>query len=52
VKTTTIIASTEEFLDEARLARELLGVGDVYLGEQPTGVADVSVVIGRDFGGA
>jgi LytR cell envelope-related transcriptional attenuator len=51
VKTTTIVASTEEFLDEARLARELLGVGDVYLGEQPTGVADVSVVIGRDFGG-
>jgi LytR cell envelope-related transcriptional attenuator len=52
VKTTTIVASTEEFLDEARLARELLGVGDVYLGQQPTGVADVSVVIGRDFGGA
>ena len=51
VKTTTIVASTEEFLDEARLARELLGVGDVYLGEQPTGVADVSVVIGKDFGG-
>jgi hypothetical protein len=51
VKTTTIVASTEEFLDEARLARELLGVGDVYLGDQPTGVADVSVVIGRDFGG-
>jgi hypothetical protein len=52
VKTTTIVASTEEFLDEARLARELLGVGDVYLGDQPTGVADVSVVIGRDFGGS
>lgn len=51
VKFTTIVASTEEFLDEARLARELLGVGQVYLGEQPTGVADVSVVIGRDFGG-
>jgi hypothetical protein len=51
VKTTTIVASTEEFLDEARLARELLGVGDVFLGDQPTGVADVSVVIGRDFGG-
>jgi hypothetical protein len=51
VKSTTIVASTEEFLDEARLARELLGVGEVYLGDQPSGVADVSVLIGQDFGG-
>jgi hypothetical protein len=51
VQVTRIVASQEEFLDEARLARELLGVGEVYLGEQPTGVADVSVLIGQDFGG-
>lgn len=49
VRNTQIVASTEEFLDEARLARELLGVGRVYLGDQPTGVADVSIIVGRDF---
>ncbi|MGH2739819.1 MAG: LytR C-terminal domain-containing protein [Actinomycetota bacterium] len=49
VKVTQIVASTEEFLDEARLAQQLLGVGRVYLGDQPTGVADVSIIVGRDF---
>lgn len=49
---TQIVAATEAFLDEAELARRLLGVGRVFLGEQPTGVADVTVVVGRDFGGA
>lgn len=51
VQETQIVASNEDFLDEAEVARDLLGVGQVFLGEQPTGVADVTVVIGADFGG-
>jgi hypothetical protein len=46
---THIVAATPEFLDEAELARTVLGVGEVFLGEQPTNVADVSVVVGKDF---
>jgi len=49
---TKIVAADEGFLDEAELARELLGVGQVVLGEQPTGVADVTVLVGQDFGGS
>ncbi|HYH28561.1 MAG TPA: LytR C-terminal domain-containing protein [Actinomycetota bacterium] len=48
-KETLIVASTKEFLDEAELARRTLGVGEVVLGEQPTRVTDVSVIVGRDF---
>lgn len=49
---TLIIASSEQALPQARKARLLLGVGRLLLGEQPTGLADVTIVIGEDFGGA
>lgn len=49
---TMIVAASEEFLDEARLAGRLLGVGQVVIGEQPTGVADITVLVGADFGGS
>lgn len=49
VEETQIVAASRDMLDEAEVARELLGVGRVFLGEQPTQVADVTVVIGRDF---
>jgi hypothetical protein len=49
---TLIIAASEEVLPHARKARLLLGVGRLLLGEQPTGLADVTIVIGEDFGGA
>jgi len=49
VEETQIVAANRDLLDEAEVARELLGVGKVFLGEQPTQVADVTVVIGRDF---
>jgi len=51
-KETKIVATTEDFLPEAELARELLGVGRVYIGVQPTGLADVTVIVGADFGGS
>ncbi len=49
---TLIIASSEEDLAYARKAHLLLGTGRLLLGEHPTGLADVTVVIGEDFGGA
>jgi hypothetical protein len=48
-RTTLIVAADERFLDEAELARTLLGVGTVLLDPQPSSVADVTVVAGRDF---
>jgi len=48
-RVTLIVAADERFVDEARLARELLGVGRVVIDPQPTSVADVTVVVGRDF---
>jgi hypothetical protein len=49
---TLIIAASEEDLPYARKAHLLLGTGRLLLGEHPTGLADVTVVIGEDFGGA
>jgi hypothetical protein len=51
VRETRIVASSREFLDAAEVARELLGVGKVFLDEQRSGVTDVTVIIGADFGG-
>lgn len=51
VKVTAVIASSEAFLSQAEEVRSLLGVGRVYVGPQPTGIADVTVVAGRDFKG-
>ncbi|HEX6262209.1 MAG TPA: LCP family protein [Actinomycetota bacterium] len=48
---TQIIATTEEFLPESELARDLLGVGKVYVSAQPSGLVDVTVIVGSDFGG-
>jgi len=50
VGTTRIVAGSEEFLDEAYLARRLLGVGQVFVVErQASLVADISIVVGKDF---
>lgn len=52
LEVTQIIASSRRDLDAAERARELLGAGEVFLGNQPAGLADVTVVVGRDFGGS
>ena len=52
LKVTRIIASSREDLAAAERARGLLRVGEVQLGEQPAGLADVTVVVGEDFGGS
>jgi hypothetical protein len=52
LEVTQIIASSRRDLGAAERARELLGAGEVSIGNQPTGLADVTVVVGRDFGGS
>lgn len=49
VERTRIVAASEEFVDEAELAQRLLGVGDVYVVDQASLVADMSIVVGKDF---
>jgi hypothetical protein len=46
---TKIIAASDADLASAERARALLGVGRVFLGFQPAGLADVTVVVGQDF---
>jgi hypothetical protein len=49
VEQTHVVAGTEELVPEARRARDLLGVGTVYVSGQATGLTDLFVVVGRDF---
>ena len=46
---TRVVATSNEFLDDAHRAQRLLGVGKVYIGLQPTYLADVFVIVGKDF---
>ena len=46
---TRIVATSSEFRDDAHRAQRLLGVGKVYIGLQPTYLADVFVIVGKDF---
>ncbi len=49
VDTTQVLASSEDFLPQAEQARKALGVGDVFLDPQPTGISDLTIVVGKDF---
>ena len=51
LEVTQIIASSRRDLVAAQRAMELLEAGEVSLGNQPAGLADVTVVVGHDFGG-
>jgi hypothetical protein len=46
---TEIAATADEFADEAEQVRELLGVGRVVVSQVPSGLADITIVVGRDF---
>ncbi|MGH2692022.1 MAG: LytR C-terminal domain-containing protein [Actinomycetota bacterium] len=52
LEVTQIIASSRRDLEAAERAQTLLGAGEVSLGNQPAGLADITVVVGRDFGGS
>ena len=49
VPETQIVAANASFLPWANEAQGLLGAGKVYQGSQATGVADVTIVVGKDF---
>lgn len=49
VETTRIVAGSEDYLEEAYMAQRLLGVGEVYVVDQASLVADLSIVVGKDF---
>jgi hypothetical protein len=46
---TQIVAASEAALPTAREIRELLGVGTVSVSGVPSGLADITIVVGRDF---
>ncbi len=46
---TQVIAAGEEHLADARRVRQALGVGRVAVTRVPSGVADVTIVVGKDF---
>ena len=48
-KETKIIAHAEDDLVAAERARSLLGVGRIFMGFQPAGLADITIVVGEDF---
>ena len=46
---TQIVASDESFLAKAAQVQAILGVGSVYVGPESSGVADITIVVGKDF---
>jgi len=48
-KESQVIASNRDFLGSADEVRGLLGVGRVYVGPQSTGIADITIVVGKDY---
>lgn len=49
VHETEILAASPTFLGAAETAQRLIGVGKVYVDPQPTGIADVTIVSGKDL---
>jgi hypothetical protein len=48
-RTTLVIAGGEDHVAEARRVRRALGVGELGVTEVPSGLADITIVIGKDF---
>ena len=48
---TQVVACNEAFLPQAQQVMALLKAGNVYVGAQPTGIADITIVVGKDFKG-
>ena len=46
---TQVVASGDDHVAEAQRARRALGVGVLAVTQVPSGVADVTIVIGKDF---
>jgi hypothetical protein len=48
-RVTEITATGQEHVDDAEAIREALGVGTVQVTQVPSGLADVVIVVGKDF---
>jgi hypothetical protein len=48
---TDVLAEGAEHIEAARRARRALGVGRVTLSAVPSGIADITIVVGEDFNG-
>jgi LytR cell envelope-related transcriptional attenuator len=46
---TKVVAATAKFLGAAAEVRGLMSAGKVYVGPQPTGIADITIVVGKDY---
>ena len=49
IRETQVIAGGDEYVDEAERALRALGVGVLGVTPVPSGVADITIVIGKDF---
>jgi LytR cell envelope-related transcriptional attenuator/LytR_cpsA_psr family len=49
VTQTEVVAGSDQFEPEAEKVQALLGVGMVYVDSQPTGIADITIKVGKDF---
>jgi LytR cell envelope-related transcriptional attenuator len=49
VTTTTIIANGAHNIPQARRVRQALGVGRVQVSQVPSGIGNVTIVVGKDF---
>jgi hypothetical protein len=49
VTQTEIVAAGDAFAADAERVQALLGVGMVYVDSQPTGIADITIKVGRDY---
>jgi hypothetical protein len=47
--TTEVLASADRFVGDAQRVRSVIGSGSVYVDAQPTGLADVTIVAGKDL---
>jgi hypothetical protein len=50
-RVTDVLAEGPEHIVVARLAKRALGVGRVRLSQVPSGIADITIVVGKDFNG-
>ncbi len=47
--TTEVIANGDEHVAAARRARQALGIGRVQASQVPSGIGDITIVVGKDF---
>lgn len=50
-RVTDVLAEGPQHVVVARLAKRALGVGRVRLSQVPSGIADITIVVGKDFNG-